>query len=352
MNFNFMARWSLAAIFVVTTVQNIAAQEPIVEVQVQDGQLQISGSRSNDEIMLTPGRRSGDVRIQGMGATQVSLNGRSPRAWVRARGISSLDVRMRGGDDLIMIEGLELGEAVVKLNGGDDSAIIQDSGFEMLSFAGGREDDTLQVGGVSAGLTVLVGGNRPSADMSDVLMDLGNNDLGMFEAIGFEVNEFADTEEPEPEMPELPDPEVVIDSLTGPDTIDLSPFVSELVRYDSVDDAPPTNNSFTLGRTERLFEFSNGTERLPADVIDLTAIDANVNTPGDDAFVFIGDAEFSGTPGELRATFRPQMGGFIPAASFVTGDIDGDGEEDFTILLINNQFGALMGPVGLTNFRL
>ncbi len=36
----------------------------------------------------------------------------------------------------------------------------------------------------------------------------------------------------------------------------------------------------------------------------------------------------------------------------VAGDIDGDGDEDFTILLVNDGFGALSAPVTLINFRL
>jgi Ca2+-binding RTX toxin-like protein len=56
------------------------------------------------------------------------------------------------------------------------------------------------------------------------------------------------------------------------------------------------------------------------DRIDLSAIDADATTPGDDAFVFIGDATFSAVAGEL--SFRDGV---------LAGDVDGDGIADFAI---------------------
>jgi Ca2+-binding RTX toxin-like protein len=62
------------------------------------------------------------------------------------------------------------------------------------------------------------------------------------------------------------------------------------------------------------------------DKIDLSAIDANTLNIPNDAFSFIGSAEFSGTAGELRAT--------TPGTNtLVTGDINGDAVADFHILL-------------------
>jgi hypothetical protein len=63
------------------------------------------------------------------------------------------------------------------------------------------------------------------------------------------------------------------------------------------------------------------------DKIDLAAIDAN-STGGsaNDAFSFIGSAEFSGIAGQLRVS--------VPGTNtLVTGDIDGDAVTDFHILL-------------------
>jgi serralysin len=50
------------------------------------------------------------------------------------------------------------------------------------------------------------------------------------------------------------------------------------------------------GNATTLADFS----AAAGEVLNLAAIDANPATPGDDAFVFIGTAPFSGAPGELR----------------------------------------------------
>jgi 6-phosphogluconolactonase (cycloisomerase 2 family) len=56
------------------------------------------------------------------------------------------------------------------------------------------------------------------------------------------------------------------------------------------------------------------------DKINLKAIDANINAANDQAFHFIGHAQFSGKAGELRF-----------AKHVVSGDTDGDGAADFQI---------------------
>lgn len=62
------------------------------------------------------------------------------------------------------------------------------------------------------------------------------------------------------------------------------------------------------------------------DQIDLSAIDADVGTNGDQAFVFIGGGAFTGTAGELRL----DTDGFD---SWIEGDVDGDSLADFAIML-------------------
>ena len=69
------------------------------------------------------------------------------------------------------------------------------------------------------------------------------------------------------------------------------------------------------------------TDFQSGDVIDLSAIDADINNLlADDAFVFIGTGTFSNDEGELRYY---QSGG----NTFVEGDDDGDGLADFTLQL-------------------
>jgi Ca2+-binding RTX toxin-like protein len=62
------------------------------------------------------------------------------------------------------------------------------------------------------------------------------------------------------------------------------------------------------------------------DLIDLSAIDANGKLAGDPVFNFIGRANFSHTAGQLRESFS---GG----DTIVSGDVNGDGKADFSILL-------------------
>ncbi|WP_421590347.1 M10 family metallopeptidase C-terminal domain-containing protein [Shinella sp. M27] len=72
--------------------------------------------------------------------------------------------------------------------------------------------------------------------------------------------------------------------------------------------------------TDTLFDFS----QKEKDLIDFTAIDANLNKAGDQAFNFIGAAKFSNAAGELRYEKTK-------ADTYVYGDIDGNGKADFVL---------------------
>jgi len=62
------------------------------------------------------------------------------------------------------------------------------------------------------------------------------------------------------------------------------------------------------------------------DHIDLTGVDADVNTDGVQGFSFVGTAAFSGAAGELRYEVHKNH-------AFVSGDTNGDGSADFVIRL-------------------
>ncbi len=64
------------------------------------------------------------------------------------------------------------------------------------------------------------------------------------------------------------------------------------------------------------------------DKIGLSLIDANAKTAANDAFKFIGAAEFTKTAGQLRYEVAD-------GHSYVSGDINGDGVADFTLVLQN-----------------
>ncbi|CUH78696.1 calcium-binding protein [Tropicibacter naphthalenivorans] len=62
------------------------------------------------------------------------------------------------------------------------------------------------------------------------------------------------------------------------------------------------------------------------DVVHLSNIDADIATSGDQAFTLIGNAQFSGTAGELRAVVHGSN-------TLLKMDVDGDGSSDMDILL-------------------
>lgn len=79
-----------------------------------------------------------------------------------------------------------------------------------------------------------------------------------------------------------------------------------------------------LGATsaDRIFDFSQS----QGDRIVLSAIDAIFGTAANDAFAFIGRAQFSNTAGELRFVTREGL-------TMIQGDTNGDGAADFAIRL-------------------
>lgn len=78
---------------------------------------------------------------------------------------------------------------------------------------------------------------------------------------------------------------------------------------------------FQNSGNDRILDFTSGSDK-----IRLTEIDANVNTAGDQAFTFVGNAAFSGVAGQLRTYVQ---GG----NNYVAGDTNGDSVADFSINL-------------------
>jgi Ca2+-binding RTX toxin-like protein len=72
---------------------------------------------------------------------------------------------------------------------------------------------------------------------------------------------------------------------------------------------------------DRILDFAPG-----EDVIDLSGMDADSATAGDQAFTFVGAAAFSGAAGELRYAFDG-------TDTWLQGDTNGDGFADFEIVL-------------------
>ena len=80
----------------------------------------------------------------------------------------------------------------------------------------------------------------------------------------------------------------------------------------------------TLGAADWIRDWNAG------DRIDLSAIDADAGTAGDQAFIYIAAAAFSGVAGELQVTNNGTN-------TFVRADLDGNGSADFAVRLAGVQ---------------
>jgi Ca2+-binding RTX toxin-like protein len=91
---------------------------------------------------------------------------------------------------------------------------------------------------------------------------------------------------------------------------------NDVFRYQSAEE------STAAGGRDGIQDFTLG------DIVDLTRIDTDTQTAGDQAFTFIGEAAFSGQKGELR--FENQAGNIWK----VQGDVDGNGVADLEFFLV------------------
>jgi Ca2+-binding RTX toxin-like protein len=96
---------------------------------------------------------------------------------------------------------------------------------------------------------------------------------------------------------------------------------SDIFRFESADDS-----STAEGQQDQIVDFQRGFDK-----IDLSAIDADETTEGNQAFTFVGEASFSSKAGELRSSRIDDK------TSLVEGDTDGDGVADFAILVTVNS---------------
>ena len=83
---------------------------------------------------------------------------------------------------------------------------------------------------------------------------------------------------------------------------------------------------------DHIVDFASGTDK-----IDLGLIDADTTQSGDQAFTFIGADAFGHQAGELRAEFDQAN-----AVWTVQGDVDGDGQADFTLLVTTQNNHAII----------
>jgi Ca2+-binding RTX toxin-like protein len=99
----------------------------------------------------------------------------------------------------------------------------------------------------------------------------------------------------------------------------------DVFRYEELTDSAPRG----AGR-DRIVNFITPDRALTYDTIDLSALDADVGTDGDQDFTFVGAAAFSAA-GQLRADLLPN------GNTLVQAEVDGDGRADFAIVLVRVQ---------------
>lgn len=110
------------------------------------------------------------------------------------------------------------------------------------------------------------------------------------------------------------------DALTGNAGADIFVFgvVGESHDY-------TTRSNGTKLVPDLLLDFTSGTDK-----IDLSGIDANQRTAGDDPFTFIGASAFSGVAGQLRAQV-------LGSQVHILADVNGDGLADLHIIASGTQ---------------
>jgi Ca2+-binding RTX toxin-like protein len=232
-------------------------------------------------------------------------------------------IRARGGDDIL--RGLggndqlfgDSGNDTMRGGAGDDNYRVQDAGDLVIELAD-EGMDTVRSGVdftlsanverlfIAGGARVAIGNNTANTIVgsggSDTIDGKGGNDVlrgsfGRDTILGGNGSDVIDGGEGK-------------DTMTGGASGDIFQF--RFLR--------DLNNSHTLADTITDFSKTDG------DKINLSAIDANSNTGGNQSFEWIATNGFSSTAGEMRYA---KSGG----DTYIEGDINGDGVADLVIRL-------------------
>jgi hypothetical protein len=185
--------------------------------------------------------------------------------------------------------------------------------FADTSFAGGGDGEfdysiTWNNAMLAAGQTITFNGSRLGAEENMDFNGSSESDGGKFRLFGGGGNDF---------LAGGSGADLIVGGRRG-DTL-TGGAGNDVFRYDSVEDSNSTE-------ADGIQDFNLG------DLIDLSRIDANTLVDGDQAFTFIGNAQFSGTAGELRFE-NVSMGGPVWR---IFGDVNGDGASDFEVVLLIN----------------
>lgn len=99
---------------------------------------------------------------------------------------------------------------------------------------------------------------------------------------------------------------------------------------DRFDFVSPEDSPLGEANRDYIQDFTQG-----EDTLNFGYMDANAKHASNQAFSFVGDAEFSGTAGELRYEFG-LFSDRVNKITLISGDTDGDGIADFEVQLWGN----------------
>jgi Ca2+-binding RTX toxin-like protein len=202
-----------------------------------------------------------------------------------------------GGNDLI---NAGAGDDAVFGGAGDDLIVAEVGDGSDVYFGddsdGGTGVDTLDMSAVSANVTVNLG-SGPLSNGTASSSQTGNDTIWGIENVN---------------------------TGSGNDTITASNAVNAMNGGAGNDTFKFTSTTAANGDTIVTFE--------PGDRIDLTGIDANIGTAGDQSFTLVTGAPTAA--GQLGVTFETRADGDF---TVVQGNIDGNAEADFTIEIAGHQ---------------
>ncbi|GGB63781.1 hypothetical protein GCM10011505_50410 [Tistrella bauzanensis] len=275
-------------IFDLSGISNIIARRTI---WLNDGDDRFTGSKTGDDVhgglgddVISTG--AGNDIIEG-GQGNDTLNGGDGNDVFHIQGEFGADT-IRGGsgrDTVLVIAGAETSSLI--LNAAASVEVLSFDGKDLVGTDGNDRFDLSGVNTVTGRRAIALNAGNDSfigSSTGDIVHGGAGNDV-IYGAAGGDI----------------------LNGGTGRDR-----FV-----YKSIADSTVAS----AGR-DRIDAFS----RAEGDRVDLSAIDADTTTAGNQAFSFIGTGGYTGTAGALR--MAGTSGGWL-----VYGDIDGDRRSDFSILV-------------------
>lgn len=259
-----------------------------ISVQVDRGgeRVTVTGTNGADEFSITG--NGGNIVIEGIGATNVSLDGGQPASSVSVAVPATLRVKPAKGADVVTVSGVNVQALSVKTGRGADVLSVSNASASRANFVGGKGTDSLNQSGNQFDSASVSEFEQVSSTPVPVLgpfdLTLSNNSLTNAYDTDFRTSE----------------------------TITVDPAIVG------------AGEVFLRGFSAQETTFS------APDQIDLSAIDADATRSGNQAFTLV--PSFTGRPGELTMEINaPGERNFFQR---MEGDTNGDGVADLRITFV------------------